>query len=116
VARARAAHRVRASPTRGPFMFRRRGADGVECRFGGEHLVATPRLRVVVARLTEVIQAVWLNGDAESQHWLGWDPAQELSQVATLTHDPLMVDLNAMHFVGIDRAGGRLVASVDLHR
>src|SRR5690242_28749 len=97
-------------------MFGRRRSDGGECRFGGDHAVSMPRLRVVVARMAEYLQSPWLMRDAAAQHWMGWKPAQELPRHATLTHDPLMLALDMIHFVGTDRLNGRLVASISLVR
>ncbi len=88
----------------------------VECRFGGDHVVSSARLHVVAARWTEYVRSIRLSRDAEAQHWLGCDPAEELSKAPLLQHDPLLLTSDTLMFVGLEKRSGHLVASITLTR
>jgi RimJ/RimL family protein N-acetyltransferase len=97
-------------------VFSRHRSEIVECRPGGDHVVSSARLHVVAARWSEFVRSMRLSRDAEAQHWLGWDPAEQLSKAQLLQHDPLLLTRDMLMFVGLEKCSGHLVASITLYR
>jgi RimJ/RimL family protein N-acetyltransferase len=99
-------------------VFGRRGSsDGVECRWRGDHAIASPRLRVVAARRPELVAALALSRDAQAQHWLGWAPEELLRSLGTRTvRNVLLLRDDLSEFVAYEARSGRLAANIGVRR
>jgi RimJ/RimL family protein N-acetyltransferase len=91
----------------------RREVPTLRCRSGGEHVAYSERLRVSVARVSEIPEALGLLDDVAS-YWQGWDPS-----TASI---PPVRDINPwvwftanMEFLARCRLSGSLVATISLY-
>jgi RimJ/RimL family protein N-acetyltransferase len=95
------------------------GAQGkVECRFGGEHIVWTDRLRLSLARHSEEGLSRQLFTDETSRHWLGVDPDTEFGPWTPLPgRDPLpRLSQDRLPFIGVETTTGAVLASAYLYK
>jgi len=90
----------------------------VECRFGGEHAVLSPRLRIATPRLRDMVR-IWeqLTRDDESRHWLGSAPGDLVTNGSTAGNlDPLLIRPGYQAFVGSDTHTGYALTAITLTR
>lgn len=88
----------------------------VECRFGGEHIVWTDRLRLSLARHSEQGLARTLHLDEVARHWNGWLDDPEPWPILS-DHDPLpRLTADQLPFIGIEPSTGALLVSLQLYR
>jgi hypothetical protein len=100
-------------------MWPRSNADRVECRFGGEHVASSARLRVVTARFSAWVRSWQFTRDGEARFWLGWGPEDAMTQLppTPITSDPLLLDpAFLLGFMAVHGTTGREVAWIDLRR
>jgi RimJ/RimL family protein N-acetyltransferase len=88
----------------------------VECRFGGEHIVWTDRLRLSLARHSEQGLARTLNFDEVARYWNGW-PDDVAPWPVLDGSDPLpRLTADVLPFIGVEPATGALLVDLQLYR
>ena len=99
-------------------MWLRSNPDRVECRFGGEHVASSARLRVVTARFSAYVRSLQFTRDGEARFWLGWGPEDAMRQLppTPLPSDPLLLDPAFLGFMAMNATTGREVAWIVLRR
>jgi len=95
-------------------MPRRARPEAVECRFGGEHVMFTARLRIQSARWSDHVRATHLARDEPARYWLGWAPEDTRPEPYPDGLDPLLVEPELLSFVGADLRTGLLLANITL--
>lgn len=88
----------------------------VECRFGGEHVAFSPRLRLQAARCSDAVKACQLSQDDAARYWLGSGPEEEHDHRLPPERDPILLSADYMAFKGVDDRVHLLVAYVTLVR